>query len=61
MRLFPTGQAIPTIATVNYSAGQTRGGNAIVSLSASGEFSAYVGQPPGTTVDVVVDVAGYFE
>jgi hypothetical protein len=60
-RLFPTGQALPTIATVNYSAGQTRGGNAIVSLSASGEFSAYVGQPAGTTVDVVIDVAGYFE
>ncbi len=61
VRLFPTGQALPTISNVNYSAGQTRAGNAIVSLSASGEFSAYVGQPLGTTADVVIDVAGYFE
>ena len=35
VRLFPTGQALPTIATVNYSAGQTRGGNGIVALGAN--------------------------
>jgi ELWxxDGT repeat protein len=61
VRLFPTGQVLPAIATVSYSAGQTRGGNAIVSLDAGGRFTIYAGQPPGTTVDVVVDVTGYFE
>jgi hypothetical protein len=46
---------------VNYAAGQTRSGNAVVSLNASGQFSAYVGQLVGTTVDLIVDVTGYFE
>jgi uncharacterized repeat protein (TIGR01451 family) len=61
VRLYPTGQAQPAIATVSYSAGQTRGGNTIVSLDANGRFTIYAGQPPGTTVEVVVDVTGYFE
>jgi ELWxxDGT repeat protein len=61
VRIFPAGQALPTIATVNYQAGQVRASNAIVALNANGEFAASAMQGSGTTVDLVVDVTGYFE
>ena len=61
VRLFPAGQAVPTASTINYAAGQTRANNAIISLNASGETAAFVGQPAGTTVHLIIDVNGYFE
>jgi uncharacterized repeat protein (TIGR01451 family) len=61
IRLFPGGLPVPVISNVNYAAGRTRAGNAIVPLNASGEMAAFVGQPSGTTVHFVVDVFGYFE
>jgi uncharacterized repeat protein (TIGR01451 family) len=61
LRLFPAGQPVPTISSINYSAGQTRANNAVVSLSALGEIDAFVAQAAGTTVHLVVDVNGYFE
>lgn len=61
LRLFPGGQSVPTISTINYGVGQTRGNNAIIALSANGEMAAFVGQPAGTTVHLIVDVNGYFE
>ena len=61
VRLFPAGQAVPTISSINYGAGQTRGNNAIISLSASGAMAAFVGQPADTTVHLIIDVNGYFE
>jgi hypothetical protein len=62
IRLFASDQTLPTVSTINYSAGQTRTNNAIVGLGfLSGAFSAFVGQPTGTTVHLIVDVNGYFE
>lgn len=58
---YPTGPSLPQVSTVNYSVGQTRSSNAVVSLNPMGQFSAYAGQPVGTTVDLIVDVTGYFE
>jgi uncharacterized repeat protein (TIGR01451 family) len=60
LRLYPTGLPVPPVSTVNYSAGQTRGSNALVSLNYQGALSIRVGQPSGT-VHVIVDVSGYFE
>jgi hypothetical protein len=40
---------------------QTRANNAVVSLNGSTEMAAFVGQPPGTTVHLIIDVNGYFE
>ena len=61
VRLFPAGLPVPTASTVNYAAGQTRAKNAIVPLNASAELAAFVGQPLGTTVHLIVDVNGYFQ
>jgi len=61
MRLVPKGDSFAGTSTINYSSAQTRGNNAIVPLSADGKISAYVSQPPGTVVHVIIDVNGYFE
>jgi uncharacterized repeat protein (TIGR01451 family) len=61
IRLFPAGQAVPTISSINYSAGQTRTNNAVVTLNSLGEMAAFIAQPVGTTVHLIVDVDGYFE
>jgi hypothetical protein len=59
VRLFPTGAAVPVISTINYSAGQTRTNNVVVSLSALGELTARCA-PIGST-HLILDVNGYFE
>jgi len=59
--LFPAGQPAPPVSTINYVAGQTRANNAVVSLDPSGAMAAFVGQPVGTTVHLVIDVNGYFQ
>jgi uncharacterized repeat protein (TIGR01451 family) len=55
---YPTGSAVPLVATVNYRAGQTRANNAIVPLSGAGEIDLRCA--PTGTVNVIVDVSGYF-
>ena len=61
IRLFAAGQGVPTVSSINYAAGQTRANNAVVTLDAIGEMAAFVGQPAGTTVHLIIDVNGYFE
>jgi uncharacterized repeat protein (TIGR01451 family) len=61
VRLFPAGQTLPNISSINYTAGQTRANNAVVSLDPSGALAAFVGQPAGTTVHLIIDVNGYFQ
>ncbi len=57
--LFPAGSPQPPTSTMNYRAGQTRANNAIIPL-AGGAFSVVPGQGGGT-VDLIVDVNGYFD
>jgi len=59
LRLYPAGIPLPTVSTVNYSAGQTRGNNAIVGLSADGRLDVRCAQASGT-VHFILDVNGYF-
>jgi hypothetical protein len=61
VRLFPAGQPVPTVSSINYAAGRTRGNNAVIPLNSNGEMAAFVGQPSGTTVHLIIDVNGYFE
>lgn len=59
--LFPAGEPVPTVSSINYTSGRTRANNAIVLVNASTEFAAFAGQASGTTVHFIVDVNGYFE
>ena len=59
LRLYPAGAPTPPTSTLNYAPGQTRAGNGIVSVNASGAVAVLAS--PGGTVHVVVDVNGYYE
>jgi hypothetical protein len=61
LRLFASAEPVPTVATINYAAGQTRANNAVVKLNNNGSLSVFVGQLAGTTVHLILDVNGYFE
>ena len=51
---------LPSAATINYSSGQTRANNAVVSLGGAGDIAIRCQQGSGTA-HVVVDVVGYFQ
>ena len=57
--LHPGGSPLPATSTVNYSAGQIRANNAVVSLGPTGDLLVTVAQSAGA-VHMVVDVNGYF-
>jgi len=59
--LFPAGEAIPNASSINFPALRTRANNVVASTGISGEVSAYFGGPLGSSVDVLLDVVGYFE
>jgi hypothetical protein len=62
LRLYPGNASPPLVATVNYSAGQTRGNNAIVMLASSGTGTfAIKNYTPLGAVHFIVDVNGYFQ
>jgi hypothetical protein len=58
--VYPGGTPRPLFSTINYSAGQIRANNAIVTLGAAGDISVYCGQGSGTA-HLVIDVNGYFQ
>jgi hypothetical protein len=58
--IFPAGLPLPLFATINYSAGQTRSNNAILIPDASETITVRCNQGSGT-VDLVIDVTGYFQ
>ncbi len=60
LRLYPAGSAVPLIATINYSAAQTRSNNAIVRVGDAEQVAVLCGQATGN-VHLIVDVNGYFE
>ncbi len=53
---YPGGQSLPLASNLNYVEGQTVPNSFIVGLGADGSFNAYV----TTTIDLVIDVSGYF-
>ncbi len=64
LTLFPSGINTPLISTINFTAGQVRANNAIVSISGPNAGSVnVVNLQPGTvnSTDFVLDVAGYFK
>ncbi len=63
LTLYPGDSPAPAVATLNFSGGQTRTNNAVVQLATDGggtyALSAFVSG--SGTVEVIVDVAGFFE
>jgi hypothetical protein len=57
---FPGGGDLPVVSTINYGAGRTRSNNAIVSFGPGGELVVFANQANGT-VDIIIDVTGYFQ
>lgn len=57
---FSGGTALPFVSTVTYDVGMTRANNAVVPLGTLGDLIVHCGQGGGT-VDVVIDVNGYFQ
>jgi len=55
---YPTGSSTPSASTVNFNADQTVPNRAIVALSSTGQMTIAYG--PSGSVNVIVDVSGYF-
>jgi hypothetical protein len=60
LRLYAAGAAQPPSSSINYGAGQTRANSARIPLGAGGGFSVHSDQASGT-VQVIIDVNGYFQ
>jgi hypothetical protein len=62
LTLFP-GDApqAPLASTLNFSAGETRGNNAVVALPLGGAGTIQVRNGPAGSVNLVLDVGGYFK
>ena len=59
LRIYPGGP-LPLVSTVNFGAGKTRANNAIVSLSAAGEIVVRCDMAAGQSVQMILDVTGFF-
>lgn len=59
--LWRSGSTVPETSNINFTAGQTRGNNAIVALSLSGAVDARASVGGSGTVQMLIDVSGYFQ
>jgi len=60
LRFYPSSGMVPPSSTINFSAGQTRANNAVLTLSPAGALSVRCDMPSGG-VHLILDVNGYFE
>ncbi|HEY2930400.1 MAG TPA: PQQ-dependent sugar dehydrogenase [Acidobacteriota bacterium] len=60
LRLYPAGSALPASSNINYSGGQTRANNAVLTLGPAGDLAVRCEQISGT-VHFILDVNGYFQ
>jgi hypothetical protein len=60
IRVVPGGVVLPLVSALNWSAGRTRGNNAVIQLGGAGDVTVHPDMPGGT-VHLIVDVYGYFE
>lgn len=62
LKLFAGGVPVPATSAINFGALQTRANTALVALRiADGTLAALPVLVGGGTVDLIIDVAGYFE
>ncbi|HEX7251824.1 MAG TPA: glycoside hydrolase family 44 protein [Thermoanaerobaculia bacterium] len=60
LTLSPDGSTLPPTNSVSFRPGQTRANNSVISLGAAGGVTLHAALPSGS-VQVIVDVNGYFE
>jgi len=60
LQLFPAGTPSPSTSTISFGVNQTRANNAVVAVGPSGDVSVECDMPLGT-VQLIVDVNGYFQ
>jgi hypothetical protein len=58
--IYPGGEPLPLASTVNYRAGQARANNAVLRLGSGGTLTVTCEQSGGT-IDLIIDVSGYFK
>jgi hypothetical protein len=61
LRFFPGDGAVSMASTINFGPGQVRANNAVLPLAFSGAGTVGVRNDAAGTVDLVVDVVGYFQ
>jgi hypothetical protein len=61
LTVFPADRPAPTASSINFAPGANRANNALVPLSAGGSGSITIKVNSAGTLDVLVDVNGYFE
>ena len=61
LTIYPAYSRIPNSSAINFRPGQTRANNVIAQLGAGGTVSIQCLQQPGGSVQVILDVNGYFE
>jgi hypothetical protein len=61
LRLYPGDQALPSTSTINYGLGQTRANNAVMAVGQDGLGSLKVRCDSPGTVQLILDVNGYFK
>jgi uncharacterized repeat protein (TIGR01451 family) len=59
--LWRSGSTLPGTSNVNFSTGRTRSNNAIVALSAGGSMDGWAAVEGNGSVQMLVDVSGYFQ
>lgn len=60
LQLDPAGGAAPVASVVSFAAGQVRANGALLALGPGGQATAWASLSTGATVDLLVDVSGYF-
>ena len=63
IRLYPAGNSPPGTSAINFQGGVIRANNAVIPLGVSGQMSALLDMPQGSTATThfVVDVYGFFQ
>jgi hypothetical protein len=61
LTIYPADEAPPLTSNINFSVGLTRANNAILRLSSDGTGSVSIFNGSGGTVQVIIDVNGYFQ
>ena len=60
LTLYAGATPLPVASTIEYSAGQTRAANSVVSFGSAGDIQTKCQQPSGT-VQLIIDISGYFQ